>query len=125
MKGNKRSVSKPKEIKSSPIVNKTNLMSKQSIKDNQPTLSKNALDLIDKISDERFKNIKSHLEKETKKSSIKVNATNPNKKPQPEYPVLNNSSNILHSNTNKLFSNNKKNFKNPNLREDEDHVVLE
>ncbi len=54
-------------------MNKSNIVhSKQSSKENQPILSKNALELIDKISDERFKNIKSNLEKESKKTCLKV-----------------------------------------------------
>ncbi len=86
MKSNKRSVSKTKENqgKSTPLMNKSNIVhSKQSSKENQPILSKNALELIDKISDERFKNIKSNLEKESKKTSLKVvnNVINTSKKP--------------------------------------------
>lgn len=97
MKGNKRSISKPREVNSSPGINKSNIIAKQPNKDNQSIVSKNALDLIDKISDERFKNIKSNLDKEIKRTSTKVFTTNVVKKQnsQAECLVINNGFNCL------------------------------
>jgi hypothetical protein len=75
MKGTKRSMSKPKEnvIKKSPALNKNNIITTKPYgKDSQPVLSKNALDLIDKISDEKFNNIRNQMEKDSKKSTTKI-----------------------------------------------------